>query len=79
MTNIFASMQKHSEFSWEQIGDIKRGRENLGENMPVLVYRMLEYSLNHILTKEYGKEVSDSIFRKVWIILLIACGNSESL
>lgn len=64
MQNVFTRTKKHSHFSWEQIGDIKRGRENLGEDMPVLVYRLLEYSLNHVLAKEYGQAFSDEVFRK---------------
>lgn len=32
--------------------------------MPVLVYRLLEYSINHVLAEEYGVEQADEIFRK---------------
>ena len=63
MSNIFAR-HRHSDFSWENLGNIKEGRGELGESMPVLVYRLLEYSLNDILAKEGGQEYANEIFRK---------------
>ncbi len=63
MANIF-SRHSHSDFSWGNLGNIKEGRGELGESMPVLVYRLLEYSINDILTKEGGQEYSNEIFRK---------------
>lgn len=54
----------HSVFSWDRLGDIKRGRELLGEEVPVSVYRLLEYTMNDVLTHEYGKEEADELFRK---------------
>lgn len=62
-SHIFSS-HVHSNFSWSNLGNIQEGRGALGESMPVLVYRLLEYSLNDILVKEGGQEYSDRIFRK---------------
>ena len=42
----------------------EKSRENLGEDLPVLVYRMLEYSLKEELCTRFGKEVQVDIFRK---------------
>ena len=42
----------------------EKSRENLGEELPVLVYRMLEYSLKEELCTRFGKEVQVDIFRK---------------
>lgn len=39
------------------------GRENLGTEVPVAVYRLLEYSLREELTEKYGKEEQICIFR----------------
>ena len=65
MSNIFMkATPKHADFSWEQIGDIKEGRNTLGEDMPVLVYRLLQYSINHVLVTEYGQDFSDKVFRQ---------------
>ena len=63
MTNIFLE-HSHHIFSWDKIGDIKEGRGDLGEEVPVAVYRLLEYSINHILAEEYGTEQADVLFRK---------------
>lgn len=63
MSNIFFS-NNHHDFSWEKLGNIREGREDLGEEMPVLVYRLLEYSINHVLAKEFGVEMADELFRK---------------
>ena len=30
----------HHSFSWDRLGDIKEGRGDLGEEVPVLVYRL---------------------------------------
>ena len=32
--------------------------------MPVVVYRLLEYTMNHILTEEFGAERANELFRK---------------
>jgi hypothetical protein len=39
-----------------KIGDIESGRPNLGEYVPVSVYRLMQYTLRDILMKEYGEE-----------------------
>ncbi len=63
MENIFMS-EPHHIFSWEKLGNIKEGREDLGEEVPVLVYRLLEYCMNHVLAEEYGVERANELFRK---------------
>lgn len=63
MANIFLE-KIHSNFTWESLGDIKAGRAELGEYMPVLVYRVLQYSLNDILTKQGGQEYANETFRE---------------
>lgn len=40
------------------------GRSNLGEELPILVYRLLEYSIREQLTEQFGKEEQVEIFRK---------------
>lgn len=52
-----------SEFKWENLGDIALGRENLGAEMPVLVYRLLQYTMKDILVREYGKDVACEILK----------------
>lgn len=52
------------DYLWEDAADIKESRGNLGEEMPVFVYRLFEYSMKSVLNQEYGKERSDDLFRK---------------
>ena len=40
-----------------------KGRENLGDELPVLIYRMLEYALKDELCSRYGKDEQIEIFR----------------
>ena len=64
MSNIFMEDRSHHIFKWENLGNIKEGRGDLGEDMPVIIYRLLEYSINHILAEEYGVEQANELFRK---------------
>lgn len=63
MSNIFLDNSHHT-FKWEKLGNIKEGRGDLGEYVPVTVYRLLEYCMNHVLTEEYGSKQADILFRK---------------
>ena len=70
MSNIFQDkssdndLRRHSIFTWEGLGNIKEGRGNLGEDMPVIVYRLLEYTMLHVLAEEYGEEKANDLFRR---------------
>ena len=54
----------HEVFSWESLGDIKVGREDLTEEMPVLVYRLMQYTMLDVLSKAYGLEQANEHFRQ---------------
>ena len=62
--NVFKKGNKHENFSWASLGDIKEGRGDLGEDMPVLVYRLMQYTMLDILSKEYGVDQANEHFRK---------------
>ncbi len=66
MDNIFKekSGETHNIFTWESLGDIKKGREHLGEEMPVMVYRLLEFTMLDVLVKELGEEKAHELFIK---------------
>lgn len=68
MGNIFqekeTEQRKHSIFTWDGLGNIKEGRGNLGEDMPVLVYRLLEYTMLHVLAEEMGEEKANEMFQR---------------
>ncbi|MDO4460684.1 MAG: 4-vinyl reductase [Clostridia bacterium] len=40
------------------------GRLNLGDTLPVVVYRMLEFSLKEVLRDQLGKDMQVELFRK---------------
>lgn len=63
MENIFAPHAPHNDFKWENLGDIKEGRGDLGEEMPVLVYRLMQYTMLDVLTKARGADEANEYFR----------------
>ncbi len=64
MENIFGNVgQDMDALLWDSIEDIDEGRKNLGEQMPVAVYRMFEYAMRDTLISMYDKEKMIEIFR----------------
>lgn len=63
MSNVF-KQHDHHVFTWDKLGNIQEGRCDLGEDVPVLVYRMMEYSMNHVLAQEFGIEKADELIKK---------------
>lgn len=55
--------KEHHTFSWSGLGDIKKGRGELGEEMPVLVYRLMQYTMLDVLSRVYGEEMANERFR----------------
>jgi len=64
MANIFKKDASINEFTWESLGDIKAGREDLGEEVPVLVYRLMQFTLLDILTQDFGSDKANDFFRR---------------
>lgn len=64
LENVFIPPKKHSVFSWDSLGDIQKGREDLGPEMPVLVYRLMQYTMLDVLCREHGEEAANDYFRK---------------
>lgn len=60
--NIFLAGRKPIQFE-EYLKYDENSRGNLGEELPVIVYRMLEYSLKEELIRRYGKDEQVEIFR----------------
>ena len=63
MKNVFAETE-YKPFAWENLGDIKNGRENLGEDMPVIVYRLMQYTLLDVLSRKFGVDEANEFFRQ---------------
>jgi len=62
MKNVFGSKQK--PFTWASLGDIDVGRGNLGGEMPVLVYRLMQFTLIDVLSQEFGLDGANDFIRK---------------
>ncbi len=63
MENIFMADQKPITFE-EYLQYDGNSRCNLGETLPVMVYRMLEYSIKEELLSRFDKDTQIDIFRK---------------
>ncbi len=63
MENIFMADRKPIAFE-DYLKYDKDSRGNLGAEVPVLVYRMLEYSLKETLIRRYGKDEQIELFRQ---------------
>lgn len=63
---MFELFDKSNEnkFTWDSIGDVIDGRKNLGESMPVFVYRLFQFTIKDELSKRFGNEETIDIFRK---------------
>ena len=62
--NIFMKGGGHEEFAWGTLGNIKEGRGDLGEEMPVLVYRLMQFTMLDVLSKAHGLEKANEYFRQ---------------
>lgn len=56
--------QELNRFSWKKLGDIGLGRNSLGSDMPVIIYRLFAYALRDVLTNEYDDITACNLFRK---------------
>ncbi len=61
---MFKEDRNYNKFTWEDLGDIEKGRPNLGTLAPVLVYRLLQYTLRDVLITEFDVEKANDIFIK---------------
>lgn len=62
MFNLFENIDEN-KFTWDSIGDVMEGRRNLGEDMPVFVYRLFQYTIKDELARQFGNEKAIEIFR----------------
>lgn len=56
--------EEENQFTWESIGNVIDGRKNLGEQMPVYIYRMFQFTIKDVLAKRFGKDTMVDIFRE---------------
>jgi len=51
-------------FQWQDLGDIEKGRPNLGTQTSVAVYRLMQYTLRETLNRHFSAERSSEILRE---------------
>lgn len=57
-------MSEHlSDYIWKDSGENYLSRENLGQQMPVDIYRLFQYSIRDVLVDTYGKDAMIEVFR----------------
>jgi len=61
---MFKEERSSSAFEWSMLGDIQLGRPNLGPEMTVSVYRLMQYTLRDQLIQELGVAKADLLFYK---------------
>lgn len=61
---MFKEERQNYKFTWQDLGDINTGRPNLGSQVPVLAYRLLQYTLRDVLIAEWGVDVANAILTK---------------
>jgi hypothetical protein len=49
-------------FEWKDLGILEVGRPNLGPNMNIATYRLMQYTLRDVLTARYGDAAAREIF-----------------
>lgn len=84
---MFSEDNDEYQFDWCMIGDIEDGRPTLGMDMPVAVYRLLQFSLRCALIREYGLEAADRVFymagkragQEFFRVNLVECESFEEL
>lgn len=54
----------NTTFDWSRLGDISIGREHLGAEMPVAVYRLMHYTLMDEMTRTLGKSQAEELMRR---------------
>ena len=69
--NIFFENKKTTSLN-DYLNYNQNSRENLGADLPVLVYRMLEYSMKEELRKRFGRdEQIDIIWQENTLLITI--------
>jgi len=63
VANVFKNDSRKA-FTWDSLGDIKLGRGYLGEDMPVIVYRLMQYTLLDVLSDDHGLSKANGYLSK---------------
>jgi len=61
---MFKNERDTYQFKWEDIGDIKKGRPNLGNTMNVAVYRLMQYTMRDVMIKMLSVDKANEVLRE---------------
>jgi uncharacterized protein len=61
---MFKEERNSNRFMWKDLGDIKEGRPNMGPTVPVLAYRLLQYTFRDVLITELGVDKTNDLLIK---------------
>jgi predicted hydrocarbon binding protein len=57
-------MAKLDKFDWNKIGNLEEGRPSLGTDMPIAVYRLMQYTVMEELYELFSPEEAEDVFRR---------------
>jgi predicted hydrocarbon binding protein len=61
---MFKEERETSLFDWSMIGDITKGRPNLGSTMELSVYRLMQFTLRDVIIQEFDTATADRLYYK---------------
>jgi uncharacterized protein len=61
---MFKEERANTKFLWSDLGDLEKGRPNLGLSVPILAYRLLQYTFRDVMIVELGVEKTNDIIIK---------------
>ncbi len=61
---MFKEERDSNKFVWDDLGDLEKGRPNLGLTVPVLAYRLLQYTFRDVMITEFGVQKANEIIIK---------------
>jgi predicted hydrocarbon binding protein len=74
---MFREERTEYQFKWKDLGNIEEGRPHLGSQMPVAIYRLMQYTLRDVLIKQFGVEKADKLLYDAgWLAGTEFCKNT---
>ncbi|MEA1922517.1 MAG: 4-vinyl reductase [Pseudomonadota bacterium] len=61
---MFNEERDYNKFTWNDLGDLDLGRPNLGQKIPLLTYRLLQYTWRDVMITELGVDKANEIIIK---------------
>jgi len=55
-------MERKYIFNWSLLGDLKEGRPNLGDQVKIEIYRLMQFTFRDVMEQTLGSEKTDELF-----------------